>query len=57
MSIKLSAKTNKKATLKLVNHISSFLFEQEYEELVGQRELIASLKAINKKLMESLREK
>lgn len=55
MSISLLAKTNKKATLKLVNHISSFLFEQEYGELVGQKELTASLKAVNKKLAESLR--
>lgn len=54
MSIKLSAKTNKKETLKLVNHISSFLFEQEYGELAGQRELMTSLKDVNKKLAESL---
>jgi hypothetical protein len=55
MSISLLAKTNKKATLKLVNHISSFLFEQECGELAGQKELTASLKAVNKKLAESLR--
>lgn len=54
MSIKLSAKTNKKETLKLVNHISSFLFEQEYGELAGQRELMTSLKEVNKKLAEIL---
>lgn len=54
MSINLSVKTNKKATLKLVNHISSFLLEQEYGELAGQGELKNALKEINKKLMKVL---
>ena len=54
MSINLSVKTNKKETLKLVNHISSFLFEQEYGELAGQGELKNALKEINKKLMKML---
>lgn len=54
MSINLSVKTNKKATLKLINHISSFLFEQEYGELAGQGELKNALKEINKKLMKVL---
>lgn len=33
MSITISSSTKAKATLKLVNHISSYLFEQEYGEL------------------------
>lgn len=31
--IKISCKTKKQETLKLANHLSSFLFEQEYGEL------------------------
>lgn len=33
MGIKVSAKTNLKASLKLYNHINTFLFEQEFDEL------------------------
>lgn len=33
MGIKLQTKTKLKATQKLYNQISSFLFEQEYDEL------------------------
>lgn len=35
MGITIKGKTNKKATLKLMNAISSYLFEQEYDELKG----------------------
>lgn len=31
--IKVSVKTRAKATLKLANHLRSYLFEQEYDEL------------------------
>lgn len=31
--IKISTKTKAKETLKLLNHLSSYLFEQEYGEL------------------------
>ena len=31
--IKISTKTKAKETLKLFNHLSSYLFEQEYDEL------------------------
>lgn len=31
--IKVSVKTKAKATLKLANHLRSYLFEQEYDEL------------------------
>ena len=33
--ITYTCKTKNKASLKLFNHISSYLFEQEYEELNG----------------------
>lgn len=33
MGIKIQTKTTLKASLKLLNHINSFLFEQEYDEL------------------------
>ena len=33
MGIQISVKTNKKASLKLLNNINSFIFEQEYGEL------------------------
>lgn len=33
MGIRVSIKTNLKASLKLYNQIASFLFEQEYDEL------------------------
>ena len=36
MGIRISAKTNKSATLKLINHISSYLFEEECGEFRGQ---------------------
>ena len=35
MGISLSKNTNKKATLKLYSAITSYLFEQEYDELRG----------------------
>lgn len=33
MGITINSKTNMKASLKLLNHINSFLFEQEFDEL------------------------
>lgn len=35
MGITIKEKTNKKATLKLMSAINSYLFEQEYDELKG----------------------
>lgn len=35
MGIKISIKTEAKATLKLSNHLRSYLFEQEYDELAN----------------------
>lgn len=36
MGIRISTKTSKQATLKLVSHISSYLFEEECGEFRGQ---------------------
>ena len=33
MSIKISANSKAKATLKLYNQLTSYMFEQEYDEL------------------------
>lgn len=38
MGINVSCKTKAKASLKLYNQISSFLFEQEFDELRGNSE-------------------
>lgn len=54
MSIKLSINTNKKETLKLINHISSFLFEQDHGELYRNEKLKQILRDTNKALMENL---
>lgn len=55
MSIKVSAKTNKKATLKLISHISSFLFEEEYGELNHNEKLKRMLREVNKELHENIK--
>lgn len=50
MGITYSCKSKAKASLKLYNQISSFLFEQEYDELKGnskaQNALIEAKKAL-----------
>lgn len=50
MGITYSCKSKAKASLKLYNQISSFLFEQEYDELRGhsktQNALIEAKKAL-----------
>ena len=40
MGIKVSSKTNKTASLKLMNEINSFLFEQQYGELRNAPEIV-----------------
>lgn len=44
MGIKITAKTKKSQSLKLLNAISSFLFEQEFDELRNESEAIVALK-------------
>ena len=51
MSIKVSTSTKAKATLKLYNQLTSYLFEQEYEELkYANQSNIKTLKAAQKVL-------
>lgn len=55
MSIIVSAKTNKKATLKLISHISTFLFEEDCGELNRNEKLKRMLREVNKELQESIK--
>lgn len=55
MSIKISTKTNKKATLKLISHISTFLFEEDCGELKYKDKLKRMLREVNKELQESIK--
>ena len=51
MSIKISANSKAKATLKLYNQLTSYLFEQEYDELkYANQSNIKALKAAQKVL-------
>ena len=51
MSITISTNTKAKATLKLYNQLTSYLFEQEYDELkYASQSNIKTLKATQKVL-------
>ena len=51
MSIKVSTSTNSKATLKLYNQLTSYMFEEEYGELkYANPSNIKALKAAQKVL-------
>lgn len=51
MSIKISANSKAKATLKLYNQLTSYMFEQEYDELkYANPSNIKALKAAQKVL-------
>lgn len=50
MGLTYSCKTNAKASLKLFNQISSFLFEQEYGELKGNNKAKEALTQARKEL-------
>ena len=51
MSIKVSTSTKAKATLKLYNQLTSYMFEQEYEELkYANQSNIKTLRAAQKAL-------
>lgn len=52
MGINVSTKTKAKATLKLYNQISSYLFEQEYNELKSNPSVTHALQVAKGKLME-----
>lgn len=51
MGIVYNTKTKNKASLKLFNHISSYLFEQEYDELKGKDKVKEALKNASKELV------
>lgn len=52
MGINYSCKTKARASLKLFNQISSFLFEQEYDELKGNNKAKNALTEAKKALAE-----
>lgn len=51
MGIRVSGKTNNPATLKLLNHLCSFSFEQQYGEMSNWNE---TTKSTLKKLIKNL---
>lgn len=55
MGINVSVKTKAKASLKLYNHISSFLFEQEFDELKGNSKAKKVLIQAKKELSEIIK--
>lgn len=55
MSINYSCKTKAKATLKLFNQISSYMFEQEYDELKGSPKATQALQEAKKQLAEIIK--
>lgn len=55
MGITYSCKTKAKASLKLFNQISSFLFEQEYDELKGKGKVKEALISAKKALAEVIK--
>lgn len=61
MGVRLQSKTPLKASLKLLNHINTYMFEQEFDELkefnpVLRQKLKASLKEASKLLSEGIKE-
>lgn len=57
MGINYSCNTKAKASLKLYNQISSFLFEQECEELRGNAKAKDALMLAKKELAEIIKRK
>lgn len=57
MSINYSCKTKAKATLELFNQISSYLFEQEYDELRGRPKAIQTLQEAKRQLAKIIKTK
>lgn len=55
MGLNVSCKTKAKATLKLYNQISSYLFEQEYDELKGSPKATQALQEAKKQLAEIIK--
>lgn len=55
MGINVSTKTKAKASLKLYNQISSYLFEQECNELKDNPSVTNALQVVKGKLMEIIK--
>lgn len=57
MGINVSAKTKAKASLKLYNQISSYMFEQEYDEMRGNSRIKNVLDEARKALADIIKTK
>lgn len=57
MGIKVSSKTKAKASLKLYNQISSYMFEHEYDEMRGNSRIRSVLDEARKTLAEIMKAK
>ena len=57
MGINVSAKTKAEASLKLYNQISSYMFEQEYDEMRGNSRIKNVLDEAKKTLAEIIKTK
>lgn len=57
MGINVSAKTKAKASLKLYNRISSYMFEQEYDEMRGNSRIKNVLDEARKALADIIKTK
>lgn len=57
MGINVSAKTKAKASLKLYNQISSYMFEQEFEEMRGNSRIKSVLDEAKKTLADIIKTK
>lgn len=57
MGINVSAKTKAKASLKLYNQISSYMFEQEYDEMRGNSRIKSVLDEAKKALTDIIKTK
>ena len=57
MGINISANTKAKASLRLYNHIASYMFEQEYGEMQGNSRVKQVLDEAKKTLAEIIKKK
>lgn len=57
MGINVSAKTKAKASLKLYNQISSYMFEQEYDEMRGNSRIKSVLDEAKRTLTDIIKTK
>ena len=55
MGVRVTAKTEAKASLKLYNAIASYRFEQKYDEMKGNTELDKALDTAQKHLSEIIK--